>query len=571
MANEAKGEGIIRDTGVVSFTNRGWRILAERPSLVGDDGSAYGENGAEPASVGRRSFGVGDGSGPPTPGHAPETESGRSRVDILNDWSPPALVAVARRVSRLLDSAIPGRHVSLVYCVPYEYEGRSVHTFVRLDIPRVYDLDKSFLPLALLVDGGKAVTSAVRARAPDYGEHKLTEDLASGAAGSTEGDFPVRDGDPMVVVSFTQPGRGGVNESGRPEYLGNRLLMASPNPAYVDSTPGNLEGQDCGGMMTVAAMNAVMGVAQAVLEDMVAAVNDVHGAPTPELRIVVASVSFGLASASHWIRHQVENDGFVVHALVDWEGPADSLDITLASLCTAPFEAPFGKDYLGWGWDDAFRPSYETWADWFGGAWNKGEFYPDAFFFRPPKVVLEQLDGSEESLPQGEPISLDAMTAGYVRSFYGEEVWDLERKRELLRYWREREPVEHLPYLGCPYIRIQAGSDHIQPDWMHQRHAVKAINAAREAGQRVYGAGADFVDDWAFGPAAPSLVGESQDAFGTGSWPNWLVAPVKGWSGTKTFVMIDLVRWAMVEEFYSSPPQAGGRLHPWRDRVSPRR
>lgn len=536
MASEEKSEGVVQGSGVVSFTQPTWRILNHRPSAVGEDGGAYGQ--------GER------GADPDRPGAEPDSEaSHEAMVDIIDVWSPPELVPAAGRLARLLDVDMDEQHLSLVYFVPYQHDTTWVHTFARLDIPRRFDREKSYLPLALLVDGGKQATSAVRSRQRDYPEHKLIEYLVAGTPGASVGDFPYRDGDPMVVVTFSQPGRGGENDFGNPEYLGPWLLMASPNPAYVNSTPENTEGQDCGGAMTVAAMNGVMGVSRAVLESMAASVIGSREAELLEFRIVVASLSFGLASASHWIRELGDEDGLEIHALVDWEGPADSLDITLASQCTAPFGKPGGSDYRFWRYDRSFRPSYRTWADWFGGDWISSGRYPDLFFFRPPKVVLEQLDGTEESLLQGEPIGSDAAKIWYVGNFYGEGHWDAGMKRELWAYWDEREPVEHLAYLDCPYIRIQADNDHIQPDWLSQRHAVKAINAALESGQQVFLAGEKYIMDWRLEPANPTLMRRGLDEFDETGWPRWLVAPSKGWEGIKSFVVLDLVRWAMDQSF----------------------
>jgi hypothetical protein len=491
--------------------------------------------------------------------------------DIYSVWRPSALQVVSDGATlQRLSSDEHDRYISWLYMVRYRYLGKSVKTFMRIDIPRFSQrslLMHPYLPVVLVVDGGTNEWGAVRRTERSYAEYRLTSSLASSSNDTGEMPFYYRDGDPMVAISFTQPGRGGVGEYGVVEHIDGVILKASPDPSYVDKTPDNTEGQDCAGDMTMAAMDAVMASAKAILEDMI----DSAGAARAiaDLRIVVTSMSFGLASAARWISRQDTTSGLRIHALVDWEGPASSLDITLASLCTDPFGlSDHAEEPPPWEVELASEPSYSTWSRWFGGEWCAGETYPDTFFFRPPLSVLAQLSGSESALGSSEPIASDPRTARYWEAFYGPSAWSPTMRGALSRFWQEREPVENLQSLTCPYIRIQAEYDHIQPDWLKQRHAIKALNAAMLSGQKVYFAGDNYYERRRDTPTPPDLLVTAFDDLDYRAWPAWIPIPKEwtnpntgtpldpeswseAWPGLKYLFVLDLVRWAMEEVFDS--------------------
>ena len=84
-----------------------------------------------------------------------------------------------------------------------------------------------------------------------------------------------------MTITFSQPGRGPAG------------YIATGDPEYAYTTPDSATGRDLWGEMTLAAMDAVLDVAEAVIDDL--------GGAGVEQRLIVMSTSAGIIAASRWV------------------------------------------------------------------------------------------------------------------------------------------------------------------------------------------------------------------------------------------------------------------------------
>lgn len=480
-------------------------------------------------------------------------------------------------------STIPGKEYgTYVYCVEY-WSRADLHltfsvkdgavsasvapkkTFLRINLP--CQLPDEPVGVVLMVDGWageQALSCAVRLREAQTNLVQpmavLTSGISYGEEISIEPDWApllaYREGPPMVTVGFTQPGRGLSTDVASD----GDTYEADGDSEFVNSTPENPTGMDYGGLLTFDAMEAVMCVVRDLLADRLGVD---AGSVTDHVRIVVLSESGGITSASRW----VANTGFPVHALVDWEGPSDSLSRTgaLRRAVQIQFEAdPTASQYET---PQVYFADYPTWEAEFVG---RG----DLFHFRPP-LELIVLDGGYWMPESGGILEeyflfwwllgiVDADALSWI-AYWSSWYWfgyDVEDTVAWLReFWKEREAVYHLPRLAgraCAYCRIQTSNDHGTWDQVNGWHAIRALNAAYWSGTNpnVFYTTFDYFVGLAAGHpvglAPTTMPGDFDESMvfqsGYGGWPEWrqevLIKDTEKW-----VAMVDLVRWSMGEEF----------------------
>jgi hypothetical protein len=97
-------------------------------------------------------------------------------------------------------------------------------------------------------------------------------------------------------------------------------------------------------------------------------------------------------------------------------------------------------------------------------------------------------------------------------------------------------------------VRLQKATDHALPDWLMQRHAIRAMNAALADGAHphVY-----FTDSDGYLPAinarqdaTPAHYATSWDVDDWQSYQPWWPDGLLAWS-----LEVDLVRWAVAQDF----------------------
>jgi len=458
---------------------------------------------------------------------------------------------------------VPRPYTSYLYRVDYLYDADrdgvdvTVSTYMRIYLPRRDALmppsGETAYGVVLLVDGGG--TGGLGDSPSDDSQFSLAGALAEGAEPG-----PVRPGPPMVVITFTQPGRY-FNDYGTAVNAadGDSFFETNWTPGTVDVTGLAGSGNDICGSMTMAAMEAVVAIAMALLDDF-----DIHYGFTCDRRFMVSSNSNGLSAASKWI----VSTSWDVHALVDWEGPPDSL---AQSLATYAF-TPIGWDSAHWdaSWDvpadeqDNQHPpeleyfgldtlTFDCWQAWFGTPFKGGVAY--SFFFRPPLDVLPDLSSASEISIDG--TGEDTRICGMYVNWYQAGVYNGSvLSFYLYLFWWQRSAAIFLPLLAdasCAYIRIQFDEDHAQPPWWFNRHANIALNAAWDdsANQHVYYADTNY--SAGMGTLSPTqLTGVLQETIDEdtfdpadhASWPDW-----PNDRGQKTLYQLDLLRCAYETEF----------------------
>lgn len=380
-------------------------------------------------------------------------------------------------------------------------------------------------------------------------------EVQAGRLGADFQDLPTgfMDGPPMVVVTFTRPGRG------------NRVgWSATGDSRFRNTTPENTNGEDYGGELTITYMNAVMDVTLAIVADCFGDVTT---------RLVMLSESIGFPIGARWVAQAP----WAVHAHVNWEGPADSFD---AMGTVTP--VPEGT----WPPPSYFSGNYAEWEAGFG----------NLLVFRPPLQLLDLdsgswLPGAGETILGGwlEYWAFLAFfgwsdEAGWL-SYWQEYYWQYGTHRAdadawLRDFWEEREAIHHLEAgmpSGCAFVRIQSSYDHSQPSWVNGWNGVKALNAAFSGGNSntYYSRNTMWdalhgVPEPATNPLAaptqmkalfdegdlppdpdPDVSGES--AYTAANWPYWL--PDMGdWTDNRWPVIVHCVRWAMGRVFLTLSP-----------------
>ncbi len=447
---------------------------------------------------------------------------------LLGD--PPGEIAASGCTATLLRSEDPveaellGRYRSHVYRLDYAHEGQEHHGFFRLDLPCLPAGRPlpDHLGVLLLVEGGAGLSQGlgVRQDPRDEHEHEVASTLASGASATGAGRW-YRPGPPMVVITPTQPGRGEEAE----ELLASGDLDI-PRPGFPWHTPANETGQDYGGALTIAALEAVATSAGAALEQLRA--EDPTGAlQAADERWLVLSTSNALITAARWMATTAQP----VHAIVDYEGSTDSLEQTKGAWSIDPFGIS--------GLDLPAEPSLEAWsADFVAGI--------DTFTFRPPREILAQLP-SQDSLFDGSPLA--RQHPEHWARWYGPEAYEPERlASEQATFWDEREAEVWLPTSaarGTVHLRMQSSQDHALPPWLMQRHAVRAMNASLSGGGLVFYTDRDgYEAARATGiEADPAAWTEAADIEDWHAWgEGWAEVPMD-WTAK-----VDLLRWAAAWE-----------------------
>ena len=284
----------------------------------------------------------------------------------------------------------------------------------------------------------------------------------------------------------------------------------------------------------------------------------------------MASRSWGLNPASRWIA----NTEVSVHALVDREGPTDSAEALGVTDAYNPYDDPVGP----------LDPelTVEVFMDWAVG--DRGGFL---FWFRPPELSLFATSQYPSVLPwdwSSFMSRLDSQQGRWVAVMWRDRyqqsyprVGSDSLESQVDSFWSDRVALRWLPEVAArqtAYVRIQSRFDHVQPDHMYQRHAIKALNAAFEGcEQHVYYAGAlgDYWVDILRGQnATPDRVTSAFDIdrpfvdTGCGAWgdcekfwPNLLSH--MAW-GTE----VDLVRWTVQTSFFWRSGRSGTTIYPGR-------
>lgn len=440
---------------------------------------------------------------------------------------PPSKLAMETSTASLQLSADPpeellhGRYRSHVYRLDYEHEGSAHHNYFRLDLPCLPAGHPTPARLAVLLvvegGGGQSQALAVRADPTQEAEYRTVSLLASGA----NGDSWHRPGPPMVVITPTLPGRGFEKEG-----LAASGAMEIPREGFPWHTPANGTGQDYGGPLTIAALDAVVASAGAAL-DALRDEDDTGALVAMPERWLLFSTSNGLASAARWLAGTEQP----VHALVDFEGTVDSLEQTKGSWSIDPFGLS--------GLELPVDPSFAAWAEQF-------EQGIDLYYFRPPREILPQLPADESLFAASE---LPEKAPGSWARWYGPGAYDPE---ELTTgqdaFWHERDASSWLTAAagtGCAHLRLQSSEDHAQPSWLMQRHAVRAMNASLEGGAPVFFTDRDGYEAAMIAghEAEPAPWGQVQ---ALDDWPSWgsaWAAQGMDWSHK-----VDLVRWAAAQE-----------------------
>jgi hypothetical protein len=431
-----------------------------------------------------------------------------------------------------------------------EPEEHAYSTFMRIHIPEfTYAADYERLGVVLLMVGGTGLSQAQDAVVRDEAEAPVDQKwlmsvLASGLSHPTvysiDQEWPkdaqgtpfFRDGDPMIVVTFSYPGRGtNYPGSGAPDFIGDTLANAA--------------GQDHAGVLTNAATEAVVDATLEIVEYIKDNWTGSGDLGVFGNRLVVCSWSWGSYPAARWVATTAHD----VHALVDYEGPCDSEEA--ASFAYNPFGVSATSLDLPEGDLPDGLPQelldFDVWAAWY-------QENPDHFVCRPPVSTLGDLPSSWASFAAG-IVDRPSLSAWWIARY------DAPRHipalvDQLATFWVEREPVWRLPNLlakQVAYVRIQCEEDHFQPPWMFQRHAVKSLNAAYSA---VLTNNVFYTDEIGYaaylrseGPISPAnwSIGYDPDD-SSQDWATsrfWAVLDTENRWG----IAVDLVRWSVEETF----------------------
>ena len=261
-----------------------------------------------------------------------------------------------------------------------------------------------------------------------------------------------------------------------------------------------------------------------------------------------------------------------IHALVDTEGPSDSMEITGSHMAWTSDDLKVVEGVSAW-----FFPTnltWERWRDWVEGGTASDQF---ELFFRTPGLVLASKTLGED----GDTFAADLVAA------YGDARWfnflpdQPDRfKKTMHRFWMQREPRAWLAAVvnrGTAYIRLQGATNHADaPDWYHGRNAVGNLHAAFLAG--VYGMVFYCGEEWRAGvedderdglvPRGPTcMVSDLNPDLWDESvppWPAWCQD-----SGASFFVsyawqaQVDVLRWAYQTEFPLPPALVPAPLDEW--------
>lgn len=297
--------------------------------------------------------------------------------------------------------------------------------------------------------------------------------------------------------------------------------------------------------------------------------------PGSEPRLVVLSQSAGLAVASRWVQWTEQE----VHALVDWEGGADSVDRT--GVLDVLLESGGITTWPGNGSTlaETWIPDIGTWED---------LIEANNFYFRPPRQLLDVpgwLPQTHTGILQGILDAWEAAGTWVWKYSTWEKVatndearyWDYWHdwyaaggayrttmlKSWLLDFWAEREPIVALASFRdrqVAYVRIQYAVDHEKAGWYSGWHAIKALNAAYDGGRHphVY-----YFDNSTWGGTPVNMTGAfDEDAVynvvdkKVDGWPEWswiLQSDIPG-SHYSSFevswpIMVHAVRWCMNQSF----------------------
>lgn len=368
-----------------------------------------------------------------------------------------------------------------LYAVDYRFRGRLARCFIQLGLPAGLAGDAGLV--ALIVGGAsndiQCVEGApviVTGRPPDWrGLAFHAQAFAVLASGSSEAD--IRDGDPMISMLFLGPGRGSGSDCGVPGFE----LRSTGDPDITD-TPENTTGDDYYGEMSLAAFTASIHAAREIVASYY------EGVVTPKLIIVTHSDGITLGAQF------VAQDASAI-ALVDVEGPVDSVEKTVATECFDLLGAfdpgpacttqalPRTLDYTTWSactglsdtWDQD-RDDYCGGHDFFRTAWPR--------FFRPPDegALLEEISlYTALASFLGDPD--DALEEPFDGEYTLEFDWYSVLNGEVASFWEGISAINFLPRRRVPYVRAGCRRDHAQPDHYLGRHNTRALLAAARSGQ----------------------------------------------------------------------------------------
>lgn len=399
-------------------------------------------------------------------------------------------------------------------CVPpggdAEYYG-----YFRINLPvcrllrRMVDTQKGPIGLVLLSPFHTPVRcEEARPGEPDWvgTDNALAGMLASGSdlepdlIGFTGADRAPRFGpsgnNPAYTILFNRPGLGSICEGGHTYTSGcDRVGSATwplPSPGSPER-PGHGIPDNCGAQ-TTAAMNAVMDAAYFLIHEWERKC-ECEGL---QKRLVIASYSNGGACASRWIRYTTRS----VHALVDFESPGDSFEMTKSMNCITGSDIPYmrwahcGNDVFLDTWKLSLRPPIEVIDDVLGGIIE----YPVGGYPTPVQTPLTsdctgEIVRSEvtEYYNLWYGYSFDHITTPQLQLCESRTAWAnttlettqyIRRLLDIREDWRSIETLQHLAHRGnAAFIRVQACNDHAgtNPAYL-LRQPVRALFAALYAG-----------------------------------------------------------------------------------------
>jgi hypothetical protein len=475
----------------------------------------------------------------------------------MTSWTRGALLSAysgkVKRNSELAD------YEYMILKVVITFGDETYTTYARVNVPidlttgDLYSFGSDAPAVVLFMSGtaGDAVTGTAEqftGSTTISTDDEMAAVLATGSVSvlSGGGSFG-RGGEPAFTVVFNRPTRGGGS------------YVASAIPEYRGWGPDN-DGDDDGGAYTSMFTEAVAECALACIE---ARLSGAGIDTTP--RLFVASFSNGLAAASRWLRWTSKT----VRAVVDVEGPTDSLEQTVSTICYDPFgmAARAGATTLGTtfdlaAWQDAYAGETALCAltQPAGGRWPAEAVRRDKFLaawrlmFRPPVEVLAEMEASHWWSPSDVPLpdSIATMPDDY-RSYYWKRRSNPAFFDHIREYWEDRNAETHLQHRPCPYIRANGRFDHVQSIHYHNRHAARALVAAGNATSwgtpDVYLADQTYYEAVRAGttpdPTALSSLG-TIDVDHHRTFPTWPI--YYDTTGDRAHVEVDLIRWA-IERF----------------------
>lgn len=388
--------------------------------------------------------------------------------------------------------------------------------------------------------------------------------LATGAS-AAPGSYPldpnavtvIRPAEPAYSAFYTNPGH--ADPGADPASTADDAFVATGDPDFVAvATPSNPSGDDYCGLMTMAAMDAVFFVVRELVEA-VERGSSISGRSHRQQRTILCSFSNGLTCASRWMATSIiTNHLHGIHALIDLEGPTDSLEQTVTTDCFDPFGGttlPGAIDYATWsGCGSTVHCGHTRPNQYFDDAWG--------YFMRPPQDIL--FDFGAQASVQGPYSSAWGSACNHARTstykqWYGSgyvpgaPTAAASTARSMRDFWRDREAKEHLEDRMGGYVRINRLGDHAQPSHMKNRDAVNALNAAFNGvvGDTWY-ADISYLTALGLGDfnATPTAMTTSYDATNPTGSPSWPVWEDFGLHGVDRWhVEVDLIRWAARQEF----------------------